>query len=239
MKLMKRRILQVCLTCHWASEKIVIGRRNNMLVRINFYFFLPNSSFNVMFARASVGTATRQRAADPPLPLPQLPAGQQWRLLLRPHHRQPRVLRLQAGLTRLQLHLSLGIAQAQARGEGREAGKDQGDHRLHLRLRHHQPSHGWGDIFFLLQIYNLVFIIQRNSQRLWTDTSWKEWPRSRSPLQKTSGKNQTLLSYIVNSNVPIYRRRGKNKNAAQNCRKRANDRLDTLKTGEELLCRYV
>ena len=95
-----------------------------------------------MSARASVGTATRQRAADPPLPLPQLPAGQQRRLLLRPHHRQPRVLRLQAGLTRLQLHLSLGIAQAQARGEGREAGEDQGDHRLHLRLRHHQPSHG-------------------------------------------------------------------------------------------------
>ena len=93
-------------------------------------------------SRASVGGATRQRAADPPLPLPQLPAGQQWRLLLRPHHRQPRVLRLQAGLTRLQLHLSLGIAQAQARGEGREAGEDQGDHRLHLRLRHHQPSHG-------------------------------------------------------------------------------------------------
>ena len=148
MKLMKRRILQVCLTCHWASEKIVIGRRNNMLVRINFYFFLPNSSLNITFARASFGGATRQRAADPPLPLPQLPAGQQWRLLLRPHHRQPRVLRLQAGLTRLQLHLSLGIAQAQARGEGREAGEDQGDHRLHLRLRHHQPSHGWEDLFF-------------------------------------------------------------------------------------------
>ena len=96
-----------------------------------------------------------------------------------------------------------------------------------------------GKEIFSFLIYNLTFIIQRSSQRLWTDTSWKEWPRSRSLLQKTSGKNQTLLSYIVNSNVPIYRRRGKNKNAAQNCRKRANDRLDTLKTGEDLLCRYV
>ena len=113
-----------------------------MLVRINFYLLLPNISLNVMFGRASVGGAPRQRPADPPLPLPQLPAGQQWRLLLRPHHRQPRVLRLQAGLARLQLHLGLDLTQAQAGGEGREVGADQGDLRIHLRLRHHQPSHG-------------------------------------------------------------------------------------------------
>ena len=70
MKLMKRRILQVCLTCHWASEKIVIGRRNNMLVRINFYFFLPNSSLNVMFFQSKYWWSNKTESCRPSPPPP-------------------------------------------------------------------------------------------------------------------------------------------------------------------------
>ena len=203
MKLMKRRILQVCLTCHWASEKIVIGRRNNMLVRINFYFFLPNSSLNVMIPEQVLVQQQDRELQTLPSPSHSYPLDSNGG-----YYSDHTTDNLESCDSRRDSHDSNSTS-ASASLKPKREGKDEKLARtkgitVYISVYDIINLPMGKEIFsFLLQIYNLIFIIQRSSQRLWTDTSWKEWPRSRSPLQKTSGKNQTLLSYIVNSNVPL------------------------------------
>ena len=205
MKLMKRRILQVCLTCHWASEKIVIGRRNNMLVRVNFYFFLPNSSLNTynVFPEQVLVQQQDRELQTLPSPSHSYPLDSNGG-----YYSDHTTDNLESCDSRRDSHDSNSTS-ASASLKPKREGKDEKLARtkgitVYISVYDiiNLPM-GEKVYFFLLQIYDLIFIIQRSSQRLWTDTSWKEWPRSRSPLQKTSGKNQTLLSYIVNSNVPL------------------------------------
>ena len=196
MKLMKRRILQVCLTCHWASEKIVIGRRNNMLVRINFYILLPNSSLNVMIPEQVLVEQQDRELQTLPSPSHSYPLDSNGG-----YYSDHTTDNLESCDSRRDSHDSNSTS-ASASLKPKREGKDEKLARtkgitVYISVYDiiNLPM-GEKIYFFLLQINYLIFIIQRSSQRLWTDTSWKEWQRSRSPLQKTLGKSYILISYL-------------------------------------------